>query len=71
MESESIRIGISGMTCQGCVASVKRVLENIDGVQRADVTLEPSQAKVDYVPGRVNAAKLHSAIEDAGYEVER
>jgi copper chaperone len=68
---ESIRIGIRGMTCDGCVASVTRVLKGIDGVERADVTLEPPEAKVEYTPGRVDAARLRSAIEDAGYEVER
>ena len=54
---ESITIGIRGMTCQGCVASVKRVLEGIDGVEGVDVTLNP--------------ARLHSAIEGAGFEVVR
>lgn len=68
---ESITIGIKGMTCGGCVASVKRALEGVDGVQRADVTLSPGQAKVEYIPGRVNDARLRSAIEDAGFEVER
>lgn len=68
---ESITIGVRGMTCQGCVANVKRVLEEIDGVERANVTLKPAQANVGYVPGRVDAARLRSAIEEAGYEVER
>jgi copper chaperone len=68
---ESVKIGIKGMTCGGCVASVKRVLEGLDGVERADVTLEPAQARVDYVAGRVDATRLRSAIEDAGFEVER
>ena len=68
---ESVRIPVKGMTCGGCVASVKRVLEAIDGVERADVSLDPGEAKVDYVPGRVNPARLRSAIEDAGYEVDR
>ena len=66
---ESITIPVKGMTCDGCVASVKRVLEAIDGVERVDVQLEPGEAKVDYVQGRVDAARLRSAIEDAGYEV--
>ena len=68
---KSITIGIRGMTCEGCVASVKRVLQEIDGVEKADVSLEPGQATVEYLPGRVNAARLRSAIEDAGYEVDR
>jgi len=50
---------------------VERVLKAIDGVQRVQVTLEPAQAIVEYVPGQVDAARLHSAIEDAGYEFVR
>ncbi|WP_350286228.1 MauE/DoxX family redox-associated membrane protein [uncultured Croceitalea sp.] len=31
---------VSGMTCQGCVASVKNKLESVDGVQHVTVDLE-------------------------------
>lgn len=66
---ESITISIRGMTCQGCVASVQRALERIDGVETVDVKLDPGEVKIEYVAGRVHAAQLYSAIEDAGYEV--
>jgi copper chaperone len=68
---ESITIPIEGMTCSGCVANVERVLKSIDGVQNVNVSLDPGQAIVEFVPGRVDPAHLHSAIEDAGYEVAR
>jgi copper chaperone len=68
---ETIRIGIRGMTCGGCVASVQRALKQIDGVEKVDVSLAENRATVEYVPGRVNAARLRSAIEGAGFEVER
>jgi copper chaperone len=66
---ESITIPIEGMTCSGCVANVERVLKGIDGVRSVSVTLDPGEASVEFVPGRVNPARLRSAIEDAGYEV--
>jgi copper chaperone len=66
---ETIKIGIKGMTCGGCVASVKRVLKQLDGVQNVDVSLEQQQATVEYTAGRVDAARLRSAIEGAGFEV--
>jgi copper chaperone len=66
---ESITIPIEGMTCGGCVANVERVLKAIDGVRGVNVSLDPGQAVVEFVPGRVDAAHLRSAIEDAGYEV--
>jgi copper chaperone len=68
---ESVTIPIEGMTCGGCVANVERVLKAIDGVQNVNVSLTPGQAVVEFVPGRVDPARLHSAIEDAGYEVAR
>ena len=66
---ETIKIGIKGMTCGGCVASVKRVLKQLDGVQKVDVSLEQQQATVEYTAGRVDLARLRSAIEGAGFEV--
>jgi copper chaperone len=68
---ESVTIPIEGMTCGGCVANVERVLKAIAGVQSVNVSLEPAQAVVEFAPGRVDPARLHSAIEDAGYEVAR
>ena len=68
---ESITIPIEGMTCGGCVANVERVLKAIDGVQSVNVSLDPGQAVVEFVPGRVDPSRLRSAIEDAGYEVAR
>jgi copper chaperone len=68
---ESITIPVEGMTCSGCVANVERVLKSIDGVESVNVSLDPGQAIVEFVPGRVNPARLRSAIEDAGYEVSR
>jgi copper chaperone len=61
-------ISIKGMTCAGCVASVKRVLQGIDGVEKVDVSLDPPEAKVEYAAGRVDKTQLRTAIEDAGYE---
>jgi len=66
---ETSKIAVGGMTCMGCVASVKRVLSGIDGVTSAEVTLDPAQATVSYDPARASLASIKSAISDAGYEV--
>ena len=69
METTTLKIG--GMTCGGCVASVQRVLKALDGVARADVSLEKNEATVEYEPARVKPADLEAAVEDAGYEIVR
>jgi copper chaperone len=69
---ESITLKVRGMTCSGCIASVQRVLHGLAGVEHADVTLaEGGKATVRYEPGRTTPADMASAIEDAGYEIER
>jgi copper chaperone len=57
------------MTCMGCVNSVKRLLDGIDGVARTDVSLEQARAEVTYDPARTSRDAFKTAITDAGYEV--
>ena len=65
---QTTQIKVDGMTCGGCVASVKRALQQIDGVGNVEVSLDQAQARVEYDPARVDEAKLRSAIEDAGFD---
>jgi copper chaperone len=66
---EKITLPIQGMTCMGCVSSVKRVLNEVPGVGSADVSLEKAQAEVTYDPGQTGPETLKAAITDAGYDV--
>ncbi len=65
----TVTLKIDGMTCAGCVRSVKKVLEGVPGVRSADVSLEAGQATVelDSATGDQVAA-LKAAVEAAGYE---
>jgi copper chaperone len=64
-----ILLSVTGMTCGGCVNSVQRVLLALPGVQRAEVTLTPGQARVVYDPAQVGRAALVQTIVDAGFGV--
>jgi len=66
---EKITLTVKGMTCMGCVRSVKNVLEPIPGVAGVDVTLENGQVSIDYDPARSGVDQFTNAINDAGYEV--
>jgi len=65
---ETIIVKVSGMTCGGCVNSVRKVIAAIDGVSKVDVSLEQAQATVVYDAARASPAKFISAVEDAGFE---
>lgn len=62
-------IAIKGMTCMGCVNSVKNILNNQPGIAAVDVTLEPAQATVQYDSATIGLDRLKEAIIDAGFEV--
>lgn len=62
-------IAIQGMTCSGCVNSVTKALNAVDGVQTVDVSLEQNSATVTFDDAKVDLGSLKEAIEDAGYDV--
>ncbi|HSG77415.1 MAG TPA: heavy metal-associated domain-containing protein [Burkholderiales bacterium] len=65
---ETVRLGIEGMTCAGCVNSVTRVLTALPGVAQADVSLTKARAKVTYDPAHTSVEAIKQAIERAGYK---
>jgi copper chaperone CopZ len=61
-------IKVSGMTCQGCVNSVTRVLKAVPGVESVNVSLERGEAALRHDPGKADEAELRRAVEEAGFE---
>ena len=66
---ETIQLNIRGMTCNGCVNSVRNVLQKTPGVAGVEVSLEQNRATVTYNPAQASLAQLKAAVEDAGYDV--
>ncbi|KAF0164749.1 MAG: copper chaperone [Rhodocyclaceae bacterium] len=66
METTTIKVG--GMSCGGCVKSVTGVLTALDGVAKAEVSLEQKQAVVEFDAAKVTRDQLKATIEDAGFE---
>ena len=66
---EHATLKVTGMTCQGCVASVTRVLKAVPGVSEVTVELNPGTAKIAYDQSLATLPVLKAAIEDAGYDV--
>lgn len=61
------QLSVDGMTCGGCVASVKRVLLQVPGVTQADVALAPGLAAVTFDDRQADVPALVAAIERAGF----
>ena len=67
-DTRRIELGVRGMTCAACVAHVTAALEDVAGVDAANVNLATERAGLTLSPGsRVSLAELSGALEDAGY----
>lgn len=62
-------VKVQGMTCQGCVKSVTRVLQALPGVESVDVSLERGEAALRYDPARSTMEDFRKAVENAGFAV--
>ncbi len=61
-------ISIEGMSCQHCVMRVKKAIEGLKGINKADV--EIGQAKVKFDESLTGKKEIEEAIVKAGYKVK-
>ena len=60
---------VKGMSCGGCVANVRKAIESVAGVTKAEVQQQPGQATVT-MDKHVDTAVLQQAIKQYGnYEI--
>jgi copper chaperone CopZ len=62
---QSLTIPITGMSCGGCVNSIRNALSKIPGVTDAQVKI--GTAIVTYDPALTNPEALRRVITQAGY----
>lgn len=62
-----VTVTVEGMTCMGCVDSVKRALLKAD--PQAEVAIDLDSGRVD-VEGALDRAALVEAIEATGFDVK-
>lgn len=67
--TKKTEIKISGMGCASCAIKIEKSLENMKGVEEAQVNLATEKASVEYDPQNIELKKLEKAVEDAGYVV--
>lgn len=63
----STTLKIDGMTCMHCVAAVKNALEQVPGVETAEVSLGEARAEVT---GDADVQAMVAAVKEEGYSAE-
>ena len=63
---EQLKLKIAGMSCGGCVSSVRNALTRLSGVEVQHVDV--GNARVSYDPRLSSPEAIQSAIIKAGFE---
>ena len=67
---KEIKLKIEGMHCAGCSSRLEKILNNVDGVESAKVSLEEKSANIKYNEEEVELNTILQEIEDAGFKGE-
>jgi len=59
-----IKLKITGMTCEHCAKTVKKAIESVEGVEKAEVYFPQGYAEVE---GNIDLNLIIKAVENAGY----
>ena len=64
-----IAVHVPEIHCQGCVDSIRKSLEVLDGFQDLDADLDSKKVDVTYDEGRTGPEEIRERIEMAGFDV--
>ena len=59
---------VKGMSCQHCVMSVTKALNQLEGIKNVQVDLAKGEVQFDNTKA-IASNQIEKAIEEAGYEV--
>ncbi|MFC6786195.1 heavy metal translocating P-type ATPase [Halobaculum halobium] len=66
--AETVTVGITGMTCANCSATIEDAVGGLPGVVSVDANYATDEATVRYAPSVTTREEINGAVEDAGYE---
>jgi copper chaperone CopZ len=62
---EKTIIGVEGMSCGHCSASVKAIIEELEGVESADVLLADHKAIIEFDSAQTNSQAIIDSINSS------
>lgn len=65
--TQVVTLDIHNMTCPLCRFTIKKALQNVEGVQRVTIDFDSKTAEVGFDPRQTDLQALIKASSDAGY----
>lgn len=63
----TVTLDVPGMACQFCPITVRKALEKVPGVEKAEISFERKEAIVTFDDAKTDVAALLDATKNAGY----
>ena len=67
MRPRTATLRVPKIRCEGCAATIERVLAALPGVSATRVAVPAKEVAVDYDADRLDEARLASALAEAGF----
>jgi copper chaperone len=64
---QQVTLEVNGMSCQHCVNSIEKALQEIGASGKVDLTAKT--VAVEYETGKLSLDNVKKAIEDQGFEI--
>ena len=68
---EQITVTAPDISCNHCVATVQEVVSDLAGVSAVNANADTKRVEVTFDPSQVSVAEIESAMDDAGYPVQK
>ena len=68
---EHITITAPDISCGHCVATVQEAVGELAGVNTVTANADTKQVEVSFDPGRVSVTQIESAMDEAGYPIQK
>jgi copper chaperone len=65
-----ITLSVPDISCGHCKSSIEGAVAALDGVARAEVSVNDRSVEVEYDPALLDLAVIITAIDDQGFEVD-
>jgi copper chaperone len=65
-----ITLSVPDISCGHCKSSIEGAVAALDGVARAEVSVNDRTVEVEYDPALLDLAVIITAIDDQGFEVD-
>ena len=70
MKEDLVSLNVEGMSCSHCADSIKKAVEELNGVSKVTVSVDDKKVVVEYDGERISSDIIKDVIEDQGYQVK-